>query len=177
MKRLGKLYSVACVVALSSLSLGLVRCSSFPPGLEPGDAGSSGNEAAPGDGGGDVVVPPGCDPLAEPKDAPKCVVSDFGVFVDGAGGSDGNAGTKASPVKTLAAALSKLAGKSRVYGGISKCRSRGSGDLDAVGAAVDDHVLGLEVAMHDAEPVRGYERTRDLVSLSPAMGRDIGHVR
>ena len=73
----------------------------------------------PPDGGGAEsgadVVPAGCDPSAEPKDAPKCVVSDFGVFVDGASGSDANAGTKESPVKSIGAALGKLGGKTRVY--------------------------------------------------------------
>jgi len=49
------------------------------------------------------------------KDAPKCVVSDFGVFVDGRSGADTNTGTKESPVKTIGAALGKLGGKSRVY--------------------------------------------------------------
>ena len=68
------------------------------------------------DGGGDVVQPPaGCDPSADPKDAPKCVVSEFGVFVDGANGADGNAGTKESPVKSISAALGKLGGKTRIY--------------------------------------------------------------
>jgi hypothetical protein len=68
------------------------------------------------DGGGDVVQPPaGCDPAAEPKDAPKCVVNDFGVFVDATNGSETNAGTKESPVKSIGAALGKLGAKSRVY--------------------------------------------------------------
>ena len=37
---------------------------------------------------GTVSPPAGCDALAEPKDAPKCVVSEFGIFVDGVSGSD-----------------------------------------------------------------------------------------
>ncbi len=62
-----------------------------------------------------VSAPPGCDPKADPKDAPACVVSEFAVFVDGKSGNDGNAGTKESPVKTIGAALGKLGGKPRVY--------------------------------------------------------------
>ena len=68
------------------------------------------------DGGADVVQPPpGCDPAADPKDAPKCVVSEFGVFVDATGGADANPGTKESPVKSITAALGKVANKNRVY--------------------------------------------------------------
>src|SRR5262245_12347904 len=32
------------------------------------------------------VAPRGCDPTADPKDAPSCVVDGFGVFVDGTNG-------------------------------------------------------------------------------------------
>lgn len=79
------------------------------------DAGGNGDGMGT-DAGGDVVQPPaGCDPAAEPKDAPKCVVSAFGVFVDANGGSDANPGTKESPVKSIGAALGKLAGKARLY--------------------------------------------------------------
>jgi hypothetical protein len=68
------------------------------------------------DAGADVVAPPaGCDASAEPKDAPKCVVNDYGVFVDATGGSDTNPGTKELPVKSITAALGKVAGKPRVY--------------------------------------------------------------
>ena len=76
-----------------------------------GDAGG-GVDAPAGDV---VVVPEGCDAAAEPKDAPKCVVSDFGLFVDAAKGLDANAGTKDAPVKTIGAALGKLGAKSRIY--------------------------------------------------------------
>lgn len=76
------------------------------------DAGSDGGVI---DAGSDVVQPPdGCDPAADPKDAPKCVVSEFAVFVDATGGVDANAGTKESPVKSITAALGKLGGKNRV---------------------------------------------------------------
>jgi hypothetical protein len=75
-----------------------------------------GTEGSIAEAGGDVVQPPaGCDPAADPKDAPKCVVSEFGVFVDGTSGANSNVGTKESPVKTIAAALGKLGDKSRIY--------------------------------------------------------------
>jgi hypothetical protein len=78
------------------------------------DGGSDGAMLA--ESGADVAQPPaGCDPAADPKDAPKCVVSDFGVFVDATTGADGNAGTKESPVKSITAALGKLGSKTRVY--------------------------------------------------------------
>lgn len=68
------------------------------------------------EGGADVMQPPaGCDPAADPKDAPKCVVSDFGVFVDATNGADASPGTKEQPVKTIGGALGKLGNKSRVY--------------------------------------------------------------
>jgi len=94
-------------------------CSSFSlneatPSVDDGGAESSISEG--GDGGADVVQPPaGCDPAAEPKDAPKCVDDSFGVFADATSGSDTNPGTKASPVKSIGAALGKLGGKPRVY--------------------------------------------------------------
>lgn len=113
------LKTISAVVALGTLSsVTLFSCA---------DIDCHGGIACNGptaDGGGidgasdavpDVPVPPGCDAAAEPKDAPKCVVSEFGVFVDATAGADGNPGTKESPVKTLGAALGKLAGKSRVY--------------------------------------------------------------
>jgi hypothetical protein len=79
------------------------------------DAGANGDVIGT-DGGGDVVQPPaGCDPGVEPKDAPKCVDSDFGVFVDANGGADGNSGRRDSPVKSVGAALGKLGNKNRVY--------------------------------------------------------------
>ncbi len=51
---------------------------------------------------------------AEPKDAPKCVSDDVGVFVDSTG-SDDNPGTKSSPVKSLAVGIAKLGARGRVY--------------------------------------------------------------
>ncbi len=100
----------------ASLMVVAAGCPSSVPGLCDNGACDSadGGRDAIGDGGGDVQVPEGCDDKAEPKDAPKCVVNKFGVFVD-ANGADGNTGTRESPVKTIGAALGKLAGKPRVY--------------------------------------------------------------
>lgn len=60
-------------------------------------------------------VPPNCDPAADVKDAPGCVVDSFGLFVDGATGADTNPGTMAAPKKTIGGALSALGDKARVY--------------------------------------------------------------
>jgi hypothetical protein len=108
------LFALAGIVSLSiacgSSTAGTCEeTSSCTPGTDGGNDGSSGGQD------GSVDAPPGCDPKADPKDAPACVVSEFAVFVDGKGGNDGNAGTKDSPVKTIGAALGKLAGKPRIY--------------------------------------------------------------
>jgi hypothetical protein len=104
---LATLAAVATVAAVAA-------CGSFD--AAPASVQDAGIESSTADGGGDAVAPPaGCDPSAEPKDAPKCVVSEFGVFADARGGSDGNPGTKESPVKSLTAAVGKLGNKSRVY--------------------------------------------------------------
>jgi len=66
-------------LSVSLLGAALAACSSFSS-----DAGGNtsaqdaGNESSVSpDGGADVAQPPaGCDPAADPKDAPKCVVSD-----------------------------------------------------------------------------------------------------
>ena len=98
----------------------LVRCTPIPgicddPGSCKDTDGGADADGGPGDAPIDGYVPPGCDPLAEPKDAPKCVVDKFGVFVDATGGAETNLGTKASPVKTIATALAMRGGKPRVY--------------------------------------------------------------
>ncbi len=80
-----------------------------------GTSNDAGPDNRPDIGTPDVVHPPAdCDPTAEPKDAPKCVVNDYGVFVD-ASGSDDSAGTKEAPVKTFDAALKKIGAKPRIY--------------------------------------------------------------
>ena len=102
----------------TSCTLVLFHCSSLPDpcrGAECGVAPDGSSSEGGADGGGDVVVPEGCDPSAEPKDSPKCVDDGFGVFADATGGSDSNAGTKTSPVKSVGSALGKLGNRSRVY--------------------------------------------------------------
>ena len=72
---------------------------------------------APGDGGPDagVIVPPGCDLTKGPKESPACVDERVGIFVDGSSGANSNPGTKASPKKTVGAAVAATGGKPRVY--------------------------------------------------------------
>lgn len=100
--------------------LGLVACPGETPGLCDDGAcatadGGGDDDGAGGTDGGPVKPPPDCNPNAEPKDAPACVVDSYGIFVDGTAGSDANPGTKASPKKTLAAALDVAGAKPRVY--------------------------------------------------------------
>ncbi|MBX3224374.1 MAG: hypothetical protein KF795_27915, partial [Labilithrix sp.] len=72
--------------------------------------------AGPIDAGSDVVDSgPSCADGADPKDEPGCVDETFGVFVDKEGGSDANAGTRASPLQSMRAALEKLGDKKRVF--------------------------------------------------------------
>jgi hypothetical protein len=100
-------------------ALALLHCSSLPDTCHGAacDAVPDGSTAEGGtDGGADVVQPPaGCDASADPKNAPACVVDGFGVFVDATAGNDANPGTKASPVKTITAAVGKVGNKPRVY--------------------------------------------------------------
>lgn len=78
------------------------------------------DDVAAGDGGGgsdgSVVAPPGCDLTKAPKDAPSCVDDGVGVFASPTG-SDGAAGTKAAPVKSIGKAVELAASKGlpRVY--------------------------------------------------------------
>jgi hypothetical protein len=66
-----------------------------------------------------VVVPADCDEAADviAPEAKGCVVEAFAVFVDADGGSDDNEGTKAKPLRTMGAAVAKVAttGKRRIY--------------------------------------------------------------
>ena len=84
------------------LGAALVACSST----------QAGGQAGVGDGGADVVVPPGCDPTKSPKESPACVSDDFGVFVSPLG-KDGATGKKTDPLRSIAEAVGK--GKPRVY--------------------------------------------------------------
>ncbi|AKU94738.1 hypothetical protein AKJ09_01402 [Labilithrix luteola] len=96
----GRLLVGAMVIA----SVSLVNCSSFD-GAD-GSPATALEQDASTDGPivEGVPAPAGCDPTVEPKNSPKCVVNDYGVFVDGTTGNDSNAGTKESPVKTIGAA-------------------------------------------------------------------------
>lgn len=58
------------------------------------------------DGGGDGANNDGA-PTCDPSKDPSCVSDSTGLFVNGASGSDSNAGTKESPLKTIGAAVSK----------------------------------------------------------------------
>lgn len=51
-------------------------------------------------------VPTDCNANADPKDSPACVDNSIGIFVS-ASGDDTHAGTKESPLRTIAAALTK----------------------------------------------------------------------
>lgn len=113
--------SLSLVMVVGTALVSFTACGTETKGtceesLSCGGTDGGGDVVIGNDGGGDVVQPPaGCDPAAEPKDAPKCVDSDFGVFVDANGGADGNPGTKESPAKSITAALTKLGAKARVY--------------------------------------------------------------
>jgi hypothetical protein len=79
---------------------------------------AGGGEGGGGDGGvdgeGGVKPPDGCDATKEPKDSPKCVSSDFGIFVSPKGTPNGT-GKIDSPVNTIAAGLAKTGAIRRLY--------------------------------------------------------------
>jgi hypothetical protein len=102
------------VLGLVGLSGALAACPAFPGDLcsdIPGVCGDGGSSDGPKM---DVDVPEGCDLTAAPKDSPQCISDSVGVFVSPMG-SDTAPGTKAAPVKTLTAALTKLGSKPRIY--------------------------------------------------------------
>jgi hypothetical protein len=105
---IARLLAVALVTACGA------ACGSFSDSDAGPPAGGDGGDGNV-DGEGGVKPPEGCDDKADPKDSAPCVVSSFGVFVDGAGGSDTNDGTKEAPVKTFAGALAKVGNKPRIY--------------------------------------------------------------
>jgi hypothetical protein len=74
-------------------------------GTGSSEAGSSGGEAGPS----------ACNTAGEPKDTPCLIDEMYGVFVSPAG-NDGAAGTRAAPLKTLTAGITKaLLGAKRVF--------------------------------------------------------------
>lgn len=64
-----------------------------------------------------VPPPNGCVVSADPSSSSSCLSEAYALFVDAANGRDENPGTKAAPLKTLAAAvdLDRLAGRRRIY--------------------------------------------------------------
>ncbi|MGH7286298.1 MAG: hypothetical protein ACRELY_32675 [Polyangiaceae bacterium] len=87
----------------------LMGCPASFPDLGPtGDETDGASQDGP-------VVPPGCDLTKDPKDSAACVDDSIGIFVS-ASGSDSNVGSKASPMKTIGAALGKITSQHvRVY--------------------------------------------------------------
>ncbi|CAN5925089.1 hypothetical protein BH11MYX4_BH11MYX4_29600 [soil metagenome] len=107
----------------ATLALALLRCTSVPglcddPGsCKEGDGSDAGGLDGPiGEGGADVVAPPGCDLTKSPKDSANCIDDAVGVFVSPTG-DDGATGKKAAPVKTIAKGVDLAASKGlpRVY--------------------------------------------------------------
>ncbi len=96
----------------------LAGCPTFGVDVCEGDAcGTTGGDDGGKDGAtdGGQILPAGCDLTKDPSESPACVDDTVGVFVS-ATGSDGAAGTKSAPVKTLSAALGKVSTqRSRVY--------------------------------------------------------------
>jgi hypothetical protein len=68
------------------------------------------------DADGGVIVPADCDMTTSPKDSPACVDDSVGVFVS-AEGTDGAAGTKGQPLRSIAEGVARAASlrKPRVY--------------------------------------------------------------
>lgn len=95
---------VGCPGSSDEGSCSAGACDPRPDGAVAADAGG-------GEGG--IIKPPDCDLAKEPKDSPACIDDGVGVFVS-ATGSDGAAGTKAAPLRSIAKAL-EVAGKKRVY--------------------------------------------------------------
>jgi hypothetical protein len=103
------------ILAHLGVAFAFAACASRTPGLCDDGACNPEPNAEAGADAADGVAPPGCDLAAEPKNAPACVVDALGVFVDPTNGSDTNSGTKSGPFKTIATALSRRAGKPRLY--------------------------------------------------------------
>ena len=62
-----------------------------------------------------IDAPAGCELAKDPKDSPACIADSVGIFVDATSGLDSNDGSKAKPVKTIGAGLSKVGNKPRIY--------------------------------------------------------------
>ncbi|MBL8613018.1 MAG: hypothetical protein JNL38_37100 [Myxococcales bacterium] len=140
-----------------------LTCSAYRDGGATGDGGDSGE--------GGIIKPPDCDLTKEPKDSPACVDDGVGIFVSGAG-SDGAAGTKAAPVKSIGKALS-LAGSKRVYvcDGSYEGFELKSGTTIAGGFSCTDWKhTGVKPKVQGGD---GAKPTVDLVSASGALLLDL----
>ncbi len=106
---------VGAVVAVGAVVGG---CGSFGAADVPGsDGGDAGVDADVRDAREDgAIVPDGCDPKAEPREAPKCVVSGYGIFVSPTGNDDAT-GKREAPVKSVGKAIELAVAQrlSRVY--------------------------------------------------------------
>jgi hypothetical protein len=107
--------AVMRLVFLAATASVLASCSSFPSLCEGAACAAATQDGGKTDGGQTVGPPAGCDPKVDAKDAPACVDDQFAVFVDPTSGNDANAGTKAAPVRQISVALTKRAGKPRIY--------------------------------------------------------------
>ena len=90
-----------------------------PASLDDRCADNACDATAAEDGGSDAFAdvagpPPGCDPTADPKDAPACLDDKYAVFVSANGKPDAP-GTKAAPVDSIATALMKIGNRPRIY--------------------------------------------------------------
>lgn len=112
------------------MGLGIVACAALLGALAPAcgtsecaataTCGDLQGAADAGDGGSvypPVPPPPGCDPATDAKDAPRCAVDEYALFVDGADGSNASPGGRGAPLRTLSAAtdIDKLHGRPRIY--------------------------------------------------------------
>ena len=82
----------------------------YPNACKDGGPGLDATLDAPNDARPPIDAPAGCDLTKDPKDSLPCIDDGVGVFVSPTG-ADTNPGTKASPVKTIPAALGKLGNK------------------------------------------------------------------
>ena len=157
-------------------AFGLAACPSFGVDYCVGDA-CGPSDASTGD---EQVLPPNCDPTKDPKDSPACVDDSIGIFVS-ASGSDSNAGTKSSPLKTIGAAVGKtneqhdrvyvcdgtyaetvkLTGPAKIYGGFACADWSYAGTLPKVGPAKSGYAL-------DVESVSGVVIAEDLELDAPS---------
>lgn len=109
------IFGLSAVVGTTALVLACSVGNDCDFGLCAGPtAGGDGGGEGGADGDSGPKPPAGCDPTMEPKDSPKCVSSDFGVFVSPNGKPDGT-GKMDDPVNTITAALAKIGPLRRVY--------------------------------------------------------------